>query len=176
MAPIHPFICIFASAFQIFNSTSIGGWLAGYGPTTVLEWEGRMVYIQLGMIIFAAGLLANIYHDDELREIRRAAARNEKKREQAQGEKVKERKAERIYMVPQNGLFQYILYPHYFCEWIEWCGFWIIGGWGCIPARIFVINEIATMTPRAVKGKKWYIERFGREKIGNRSAVLPGIL
>ena len=131
-------------------------------------------------MIFAAGLVGNIYHDDELREIRRAAARNIKRREEAQGEKKNEggkaKSVDKVYMMPQNGLFTWILYPHYLCEWVEWCGFWMIGGLGCVPVRIFVINEIATMTPRAVQGKRWYTERFGREKVGGRKAVIPGII
>ena len=127
-------------------------------------------------MIFAAGLLGNIYHDDELREIRRAAARDQKRREEAQAEKGQKKNVDKVYMVPENGLFRVILYPHYLCEWIEWSGFWMIGGLGCVPARNFVINEITTMTPRAVQGWNWYVQRFGKEKIGSRKAVLPGVL
>jgi hypothetical protein len=39
--------------------------------------------------------------------------------------------------------------------WILAAGFWIIGGFHCIPARNFVFNEIATMLPRAILGKEW---------------------
>ena len=128
------------------------------------------------MMIFAAGLLGNIYHDDELREVRRAAARDQERKSKANQEQGKPKSVDKVYKVPQNGLFRVILYPHYLCEWIEWGGFWMIGGLGCVPARTFVLNEIATMTPRAVAGKRWYLERFGKEKIGSRKAVIPGIL
>ena len=127
-------------------------------------------------MIFAVGLLGNIFHDDELREVRRAAARSQERRSKEREEHGKGKSVDKVYKVPQNGLFTFILYPHYFCEWIEWCGFWMIGGSGCIPARTFVINEIATMIPRALMGKRWYIKRFGAEKIGNRKAVIPGLL
>ena len=127
-------------------------------------------------MIFALGLLGNMYHDDELREIRRAAARKQKRKEEAQNEKGEKKSVSKVYMVPENGLFRIILYPHFLCEWIEWCGFWMIGGLACVPARAFVINEIATMTPRALMGKRWYLNRFGKEKIGSRKAVIPGIL
>ena len=40
----------------------------------------------LGMMIWALGFFGNVFHDDELREIRRAAARNQKKRAQEQDE------------------------------------------------------------------------------------------
>jgi 3-oxo-5-alpha-steroid 4-dehydrogenase 1 len=69
-----------------------------------------------------------------------------------------------------------VLYAHYFCEWIEWTGFFIIGGWNCVPARSFLLNEIATMLPRALSGKRWYIEKFGEEKVANRKAIIPGLL
>lgn len=189
MSPIHLSVWSSALTFQLLNATCIGGWLAGYGPTTTEEWAGRAVWIELGMMIFFLGLMGNLYHDDELREIRRAAARNQKRREDGQneddqeenrdarkGKGQKKQSVDKVYMMPQNGLFRAVLYPHYFCEWIEWCGFWMIGGLGCVPARTFVFNEIATMLPRALQGKRWYVERFGREKVAGRKAVIPGVL
>ena len=177
MSPIHVIVWLSAFSFQVINATCIGGWLAGYGPVTAKDWEGRAVEIEVGMMIFAFGLLGNIFHDDELRAIRRAAAKNQKRKEDEQGEKREERKSvDKVYMIPLNGLFRVILYPHYVCEWVEWCGFWMIGGLHCVPARTFVINEITTMTPRAVKGRQWYLARFGEEKVGNRKAIIPGVL
>lgn len=177
MSPIHITVWFCALCWQLCNVLCLGGWLASYGPTTSKEWEGRAEWIEVGMMIFGVGLLANIYHDDELREIRRAAARRQKREAEAKGEKGKGMKGiEKVYMIPENGLFRAVVYPHYFCEWLEWCGFWMIGGLGCVPARAFVMNEIATMLPRAVQGKRWYIARFGREKVGNRKAVIPGII
>ncbi|KAL8848117.1 MAG: hypothetical protein Q9221_006837 [Calogaya cf. arnoldii] len=176
MSPIHPFILVSALSFQVINGTCIGGYLAGYGPSTQDDWAGATIRIQSGLLIFFAGFLGNMYHDDELREIRRAAARNQKRKAEAQGDKSNEGKVDKVYEVPQNGLFRLVLYPHFFCEWIEWCGFWIIGGLACVPARTFVINEITTMTPRALTGKKWYIKRFGKEKVGSRRAVIPGLI
>lgn len=176
MSPIHAFIAISALSFQLINATCIGGWLASYGPLTATDWAGHKLWIEIGMIVFAVGFLGNIYHDDELREIRRAAARKIRRREEETGEKNKGNGVDKVYMMPENGLFKVILFPHYFCEWIEWCGFWMIGGLACVPARCFVINEVATMLPRAVQGKRWYIERFGKEKVGARKAVIPGII
>ena len=189
MSPIHPLIWLSGVIFQLTNATQIGGWLAGYGPTTKLEWMslrndyktgGRM---EFGLIIFFLGFVGNMWHEDELREIRRAAARNQKRRAEAAAESTGKGKAidgktgiDKVYMIPQNGLFNFILYPHYLLEWLEWTGFWIMGGRNCIPARSFLLNEIATMLPRAVSGKQWYIERFGKEKVGGRKAIIPGIL
>ena len=176
MSPIHVSLWAMAFMFQVINGTCIGGWLAAYGPVTMKDWEGRVPWVEAGMMIFAFGLLGNMFHDDELREVRRAAARNQKRRQAAQGDKKTEKSVDKVYIVPQNGLFKIILYPHYLCEWVEWCGFWMIGGLGCVPARSFVFNEITTMTARAVQGKRWYIATLGKEQVGNRKAIIPGVL
>ncbi|KAH6674521.1 steroid 5 alpha-reductase [Halenospora varia] len=182
MSPIHILVWFFAIIFQVTNGLSIGGYLGGYGPTTRYEWQNSVMNykaggrMELGMMIWALGFFANIWHDDELREIRRAAKRNLERKQKEQGEKAKKGGVEKVYMIPKNGLFWFIFYPHYLCEWIEWGGFWIMGGLGCVPARNFLINEIATMTPRAVQGRRWYIERFGKEAVAGRKAVIPGIL
>lgn len=174
MSPIHPLVWICAVGFQMFNAISIGGWLAGHGPTTVNDWAGRYLSMEIGLVIWAWGLLGNVFHDDDLREIRRAADRKQRKEAEKLGKPVGS--VDKIYMLPKNGLFLYALHAHYFCEWIEWAGFWMVGGWNCHPARAFLINEIATMTPRALQGKRWYEKKFGKDKVGNRKAVIPGLL
>ncbi|KAI7302983.1 3-oxo-5-alpha-steroid 4-dehydrogenase [Hortaea werneckii] len=174
MSPIHAFV--FASAFcwQVINGLVIGGWLGGYGPTSVFDWSGKLYTIEVGLILWGWSFLGNIFHDDDLREIRRSALRRQK--EQAQKENKPIEGVEKLYMLPKNGLFHYILFPHYLCEWLEWAGWWMIGGWSCTPARSFLFNEISTMLPRALQGKQWYIEKFGKEKVGDRKAIIPGLL
>lgn len=174
MAPIHVLVWALAICFQLFNATSIGGWLAGYGPTTAHEWTGQHWRMEVGLCVWAWGLLGNIYHDDVLREIRREADRKQRKEANETGKPIQ--KVDKVYLVPENGLFKKVLYAHYFCEWVEWAGFWMVGGWSCHPAKWFLLNEVSTMLPRAVQGKQWYIERFGKEKVGNRKAVIPGII
>ncbi|KAL9100398.1 MAG: hypothetical protein Q9163_004220 [Psora crenata] len=177
MSPMHFIVWLSALSFQLINATSIGGWLGGFGPVTREDWQGAGPRVEVGMMIWAVGLMATMYHDDELREIRRAAARNQKRRQDAKaGDEKSKKGVDKVYMIPENGLFRVILHPHYFCEWIEWCGFWMVGGWACVPARIFVVNEVATMLPRALQGKRWYVERFGKEKIGAKKAVIPGVI
>ena len=160
MSPTHVVVWASALSFQLVNATCIGGWLGGYGPTTVYDWAGRLYLIEIGMVVWGWSFLANMYHDDDLREIRRAAARRQKREAEKRREEGKEAEGgssgvEKIYMLPKNGLFRYILYAHYFCEWMEWAGFWMIGGWNCVPARNFLVNEVSTMLPRALQGKRW---------------------
>jgi 3-oxo-5-alpha-steroid 4-dehydrogenase 1 len=163
-----------AFTFQMFNAISIGGWLAGHGPTTVYDWSGRYWSMEIGLVIWAWGLLGNMFHDDDLREIRRSAARKQQKEAEKQGKPASS--IDKIYMLPKNGLFRWVLHAHYLCEWIEWAGFWMVGGWNCRPARSFLLNEIATMLPRALQGKRWYEQKFGKDKVGNRKAVIPGLI
>lgn len=186
MSPIHLLVWAFAFIFQVMNGLSIGGYLGGYGPTTRSSWlvhgqnfkvGGRM---EFGLMIWALGFIGNIWHDEELREIRRASARNQARRaeeaESSSGKSKAKISVHKVYMIPQNGLFGLVLYPHYLFEWIEWAGFWIMAGGGCVPARNFLFNEVTTMLPRAVSGRKWYIEKFGKEKIGEKKAVIPGLI
>ncbi|GME26816.1 SWR1-complex protein 4 [Neofusicoccum parvum] len=174
MSPIHPLVAFFAACWQLTNATCIGGWLGGHGPRTPHDWAGHLYYMEIGLVVWGWGLLANMYHDDDLREIRRAAARRQRKEAEKTGVKVEG--VDKVYMIPKNGLFRWVLYAHYLCEWIEWTGFWMVGGWACTPARSFVLNEISTMLPRAVQGKRWYVEKFGKDKVGNRKAVIPGLI
>jgi len=129
-------------------------------------------------MLWAIGFAFTIFHDDELREIRRAAARKQKRLAEEAGPSTGkgEVSVDKVYVIPKNGLFKWLLYPHYLFEWFEWTGFWVMGGANFTPGRTFVINEISTMLPRAVKGKRWYIERFGKDKIAGKAAIIPGIL
>lgn len=178
MSPIHISVWALAFCFQLLNATCLGSWLAAYGPLTDDEWSATSSIPQFvaGIAIFYVGLSTNFFHDEELREIRRKEQRRQERIQREQGTGGgKTEGAERHYQIPQAGLFKYMLYPHYFCEWIEWTGFWLAAGVGCVPARTFLINEIFTMLPRAVNGKKWYIEKFGEDKIRKKWAVIPGV-
>lgn len=131
------------------------------------------------MVVWGFGFGGNVWHDDELREIRRAAGKQlaeQKEQKRKEGKEQEAKSVQKHYEVPTGGLFRWILYPHYLCEWIEWTGFWMIGGLGCVPARTFLVNEIATMLPRALAGRRWYVERFGAGRIAGRKAVMPGLL
>lgn len=174
MSPIHLFVWLMAFAFQVMNALSIGGYLAGHGPLTQHHWAARSEYMFIGLVIWCWGLLANMFHDDDLREIRRAALRKQEKEAKEKGTSIEG--VDKVYMVPKNGLFRYVLHAHYLCEWVEWCGWWMVGGWAFHPGRTFVINEVTTMLPRALQGKRWYEKKFGKEKLEGRKAVIPGLL
>jgi len=177
ISPMHVLIWASAFSFQVINGTCIGAYLSGYGPTTARDWEfqlhlGTLQFV-VGIGLFYFGLIGNYYHDEELRNIRRREQARQERVAKEKGESVKS--VEKHYEIPQAGLFQIMLFPHYFLEWIEWLGFWVAAGWSCTPARCFLFNEVAAMLPRAVSGKKWYVERFGEEKIKKKWAAIPGV-
>lgn len=186
---MHGFVWLSAFCFQVMNGLSIGGWLGGYGNHTRADWSNYQnnywasSRMELGLMIMAVGLMLNIFHDDELREIRRAALRNQKRRAaeaDASTGKGKNKPGttgvDKHYVIPKNGGFWWIFYPHYVAEWFEWFGYCLMGGPNFKPGFIFLINEITTMTPRAIEGKQWYIKKFGKEKIEGRTAIIPKLL
>lgn len=181
MSPIHVTIWVSAVAFQLVNGTLIGSWLAAYGPVTEEAWRAQLspspnLQFAVGFTLFYLGLAANFYHDDELREIRRREQQRQERLAKQQGAAGKPGTVAKHYQIPQAGLFKYVLYPHYLVEWVEWTGFYIACGFSCMPALMFVLNEVSAMLPRAVKGRAWYVEKFGQEKIGKKKAIFPGIL
>ncbi|PTB63681.1 3-oxo-5-alpha-steroid 4-dehydrogenase [Trichoderma citrinoviride] len=186
MSPIHVGVWALAIGFQLCNALCLSSWLSAYGPVTPEAWASSSSLPQFifGIGIFYLGLSSNFFHDEELREIRR---REQKRQERIRAQQQQQQSSnntnggsgggvEKHYQIPQAGLFRYVLYPHYLSEWIEWLGFYMAAGWGCAPARAFLVNEVFSMLPRAVNGKKWYAERFGEEKIRGKWAVIPGVL
>ncbi|KKF95701.1 putative protein C9.08c [Ceratocystis platani] len=167
-------------ALFVCNGISIGGWLGGYGPTTARDWmphSWSTAQFVAGIALFYIGLMGNFFHDEELREIRRAERRKRERINSSGGRQLAEKDVDvhKHYRVPEAMLFKWILYPHYLCEWIEWLGFWIAAGFGCAPARSFLVNEVMAMFPRAWNGRKWYENEFGEEKIRRKWTILPGL-
>lgn len=44
-----------------------------------------------------------------------------------------------------------------------------------LSALVFVVNDVVTMFPQARRGLQWYKQKFGREAVAGRSAVIPGV-
>ncbi|PLB54452.1 3-oxo-5-alpha-steroid 4-dehydrogenase family protein [Aspergillus steynii IBT 23096] len=42
-----------------------------------------------------------------------------------------------------------------------------------LPAVLFFVNAVANMLPHARWGRKWYVERFGAQRVAGRGAVVP---
>lgn len=42
-----------------------------------------------------------------------------------------------------------------------------------LPAVLFFVNAVANMLPHARWGRKWYVERFGAQRVAGRGAAVP---
>ena len=186
MSPIHLIVAVFMAVFQFMNSTSLGGWICydaqrQASSLSLSKVDARLIspLSIVGMTVFVAGLAGNIAAEWHLFDLRIGAAKRKAK---------KEGKAtvtyDKVYVIPEaKGLFKYVLFPHYSLEWLEWAGYWILGGawglgwsWQASAALMFLVNEVFTMSPRAYNGVGWYAKKFGKRAVSGRKAVIPGLL
>ena|SRR5579862_643574 len=137
-------------SFNVVN----GGWM-GYDlgqlngePFIITPWT------LLGFALFLGGWLANVSSDYHLQSIRR--------KKQDRGE----------YVLPEWGLYKYIVSPNYASEMVEWTGYALM--MGKESSWVFVLWTFCNLAPRARTNLYWYREKFG-EKVGNRKALIPGI-
>ncbi|OTB20572.1 hypothetical protein K445DRAFT_50743 [Daldinia sp. EC12] len=83
------------------------------------------------------------------------------------------------YSLPEEGLFQYIVCPHYTCECMLYLSLALITAPAghfynrtLICALLFVTANLGI----TAKGtKKWYSEKFGRERVQGKWKMIPGI-
>ena len=107
---MHLLVLLAGLAFNFFNALLIGGWLGGYGRITTSQ-----VQFFCGMVIWAAGFLGNLYHENILRNIRVNSVRMTED-VAIKGAEPKRKDISyvdgRVYIIPQGGLFEWVLYPH----------------------------------------------------------------
>lgn len=109
--------------------------------------------VLVGLALFFVGWTINLSSDYHLQSARRKSRSDE-------------------YILPEWGLYKYIVSPNYAGETVEWIGYSVIlgmeSGWQ------FVIWTICNIWPRARTNLVWYREKFGT-KVGNRKAIVPGV-
>ncbi|EAW10201.1 3-oxo-5-alpha-steroid 4-dehydrogenase family protein [Aspergillus clavatus NRRL 1] len=173
MSPMHLSVVLMAVLFNWFNSACLAGWLVGYhipvlgyttdgaaaaaGPSSstdnpLLLLPSATPYSpathflsSLGMVLFAAGMIGNIYSERTLFRLRREAAQKRDEQQPApsnsnaqasslppkdnsSSSSSSKNKFSKVYVIPPpTGVFRSILYPHYVFEWLEWLGFALVG-------------------------------------------------
>ncbi|KAI1393458.1 uncharacterized protein F4822DRAFT_13814 [Hypoxylon trugodes] len=83
------------------------------------------------------------------------------------------------YSLPEDGLFRYLVCPHYTCECVLYASLALVAApkdqlynRTLVCAVLFVAVNLGV----TAKGtKKWYGEKFGREKVQGKWAMIPGI-
>lgn len=179
MSPIHPSVSIMMAGFQYINSANIGSWLTYSAVGNGNESPLLSLTSVIGMVLFITGLTGNFLAENTLFDLRRGAA---KRKAKSEGRAIVT--YDKVYAIPPaQGFYKYVMFPHYSLEWLEWTGYWILGAaWGLgwnynrSAALWFLVNEFATMAPRAYDGLAWYNKKFGVRAVGGRKAVLPGLL
>lgn len=192
MSPVAAPVSVLMALFQYTNSSCLSCWLVYNAHSKLSSSNSTPVPSSsllfplftnplplLGVFLFALGLYSNISSETTLFALRRGAAL---RRAKSEGKPLHNLSYNKVYVIPEpKGWFKYVMYPHYTTEWVEWTGYWLLAGlaglgWWSTPAMWFVVNEVGTMAPRAVDGRRWYEGKFGKRALAGRGAVVPGLL
>ncbi|KAF9643607.1 hypothetical protein BDM02DRAFT_3157401 [Thelephora ganbajun] len=181
----HAIVVLSAIVFNAINGPLLGAYLSSPECLSHLTGAYERPRFWLGILMWAAGFVGNIVHDEILLNIRWKKQSEDAKKTPEQ--LAKEKKRGEHYAIPHGLLYKYISYPNYFCEWIEWLGFALaasplpsFGGLETFlatitPPFLFFVAEVFTMMPRAVRGHQWYHRRFPNYP-KERKGVIPFIL
>lgn len=203
----HLIVPLLATCFNTLNGFLMGSYLSSPAARAYLEPKSTFsrTSFWIGLGLWALGFAGNVIHDEILANIRRKANRSAAKK--TDGDKKSHHnghsngKKSEHYAVPHGLLYEYISYPNYFCEWVEWFGFAIAAAPFPVmnlqallspidflkaspagfaptlsPPYIFLLNEFFVMFPRAVKGQMWYKQKFGDGFPKDRKIVIPFVL
>jgi 3-oxo-5-alpha-steroid 4-dehydrogenase 1 len=178
----HLIVVLAAILFNSVSGPLFGAYLSSPECRSYLSGAYQRPRFWLGILMWAAGYVGNIVHDEILFNIRRKKQAEDAKKTPEQIEK--EKKKGEHYEIPHGLLYKFISYPNYFCEWIEWLGFALAAsplpsfeGLGPLlstitPPFLFLVAELVTMIPRAVRGHQWYHNKFPNYP-KERKVVIP---
>ncbi|KAI0767074.1 3-oxo-5-alpha-steroid 4-dehydrogenase-domain-containing protein [Fomes fomentarius] len=182
----HLMVPLSAVLFNSFNGSLLGAYLSSPSAQGFLNGACSRPRFWIGVGLWVAGLAGNIYHDEILLDLRRKnKAKGKAAVANGEDNNGKDKKpAGEHYAIPHGGLYRFISYPNYFCEWVEWFGFALAASPApdfasvaafvatVSPPWLFFFNELWLMAPRAYKGHKWYHGRFP-DYPKERKAVIP---
>ncbi|KAH9962232.1 3-oxo-5-alpha-steroid 4-dehydrogenase-domain-containing protein [Russula dissimulans] len=205
-SPSHLLVISASIAFNTLNGFLLAAFLTSASTAAHLSRAHTSPRFWTGLALWLAGFVGNAYHDEILFNIRRKALAKGKAKELEDGKQARQLH----YAIPHGGLYSFVSYPNYLCEWLEWFGFALAASphpdFALLPdaslllavargARLaemgrlflpfvdsvsppwaFFLVEIATMLPRAVRGHRWYHERFKDSYPRERRAVIPWLL
>ncbi|KAH9293869.1 hypothetical protein KI387_040925, partial [Taxus chinensis] len=109
--------------------------------------------MQLGMVVFMVGIIGNLYHHCLLAGLRK--------------------EGEKGYKIPQGGLFDFVVCPHYLFEIIGFLGIALISqtpfGF-CVLCTVFLY-----LLGRSLSSREWYVKKFEGFPC-HRKALIPFII
>jgi 3-oxo-5-alpha-steroid 4-dehydrogenase 1 len=121
------------------------------------EWLSDPRFI-IGIAIYVCGFLLNVHSDAIIRNLR-------SKEEVERGDKV--------YRIPEGGLFKYVTNPSYFTELMSFTGF-AIATWSLGAVFVLVVSA-ANLIPRAFQVHRWYNDKFD-DYPKERKVLVPFVL
>lgn len=150
-------------------------------------WKSPLWY--LGLAGWAIGFAGNVMHDEILMNIRKPNKQAQSSQKRFD-DKTSVCKGTSKYSIPRGGMFEYISFPNYLCEWFEWLSFAFaaihslpifthlsikdaIATALSTPPCLFPFVLICLMAPRATNGHKWYKRTFGDKFPRERKAIIP---
>jgi 3-oxo-5-alpha-steroid 4-dehydrogenase 3 len=81
------------------------------------------------------------------------------------------------YSLPNEGLFQFLICPHYTCECLIYITIAFIaapeGRFFNGPALCGAVFVLANLGATALGTRRWYAEKFGADKIASRWTMIP---
>jgi very-long-chain enoyl-CoA reductase len=135
---------------MIASFYSLIAYLIGYLNREPLLFMDIWFYI--GAALFGAGITGNFMHHKILADMREDTLE---------------------YKIPANGLFKYVVCPHYLFEIILWLGIFLLSRH--LGALLILLFVIGYLTARSIRTIKWYRERFS-DFPATRKAIYPFIL
>ena len=144
-------VCM-ALCFNFANGYFNGYYLGSMATKYTISWLSDPRFI-IGIIMFVGGAVINWQADNILIHLRKPG--------------------ETGYVIPRQGLFNYISCPNHLGEIIQWFGFAIMT-WS-IPGLGFAIWTLVNLMPRALHHHKWYRTTFP-DYPSKRKAFIPFIL
>ena len=127
------------------------------GTHLTTDWLTDPRFI-VGVTIYFFGFVMNIHSD--------AIIRNLRSREEVE-------RGEKVYRIPEGGLFRYVTNPSYFSELLSFAGF-AIATWS-LGAVFVLLVSAANLVPRAFQVHEWYRERFD-DYPDRRKVLIPFVV
>ncbi|KAJ1914667.1 hypothetical protein IWQ60_008727 [Tieghemiomyces parasiticus] len=144
-SPMGLTVVLAAVVFNVINGFVNGAWA---GACTS---RPPVFSFLLGLALFIAGFLNNVWADERLMALRRIP----------DGPR---------YRIPYGGGFAWVSSPHYLAELLEWTGYAMATG--ALPAWLFVASTAANLVPRAQHAHRWYRRQFP-DYPADRQAIIP---
>jgi len=150
----HISVPLSAVLFNVINGFLMGSYLsspvARIYLTSANTYQNPLFYVGIGL--WGLGLAGNILHDEILLDIRRKAKSKGKGKfvEDSNSKSARNRTPEH-YAIPQGWLYDYISYPNYLCEWVEWFGFALASApFPLVPSSLSLTSLSSIFSKRAV--------------------------